>query len=287
MVVAAIAFQEIESLNFEGLHNLFCELFQNLKFDASSELHIILLDTFDSSIWLDRVLGRFYSISRDVLLAKNLHTMSITILFGEYAKDNLRLDYLFIPAKELVQEFDALNYDIFNQPRRERELNLFPEKRNDCDEYAVSALGGTFDHIHDGHKILLSIASFITSTRIIVGVTHQDLLLKKKYKEYLESFEKRCGSVRQFLNLLKPSLKVEIVPIKDVCGPTGTVPEIECLVVSRETVAGGDFVNKTRVEKGLPKLDICVVNVLGGDEEDGWKEKLSSTEIRKMLMHGI
>jgi pantetheine-phosphate adenylyltransferase len=33
------------------------------------------------------------------------------------------------------------------------------------------ALGGTFDHLHAGHKILLSMAAWIAERKIIVGVT--------------------------------------------------------------------------------------------------------------------
>ncbi len=37
--------------------------------------------------------------------------------------------------------------------------------------YHVSAMGGTFDHLHAGHKILLSMAAWITSEKLIVGMT--------------------------------------------------------------------------------------------------------------------
>lgn len=37
--------------------------------------------------------------------------------------------------------------------------------------YPVVALGGTFDHLHSGHKILLTMAASITSRKLIVGVT--------------------------------------------------------------------------------------------------------------------
>jgi pantetheine-phosphate adenylyltransferase len=37
--------------------------------------------------------------------------------------------------------------------------------------YPVTALGGTFDYLHPGHKILLSMAAWITTSKLIVGVT--------------------------------------------------------------------------------------------------------------------
>src|SRR5258706_14541673 len=37
--------------------------------------------------------------------------------------------------------------------------------------YGVAAMGGTFDHLHAGHKILLSMAAWIAEETIIVGVT--------------------------------------------------------------------------------------------------------------------
>lgn len=283
MVRTAIVFQDTKGLDFEKLPELFHHVFENLKFDASSVLYIILLDKFDSSSYLDRVLGKLYSIARDVLLSGGQYMIQINILFGQFSLNQFTLDWLFVPSKGLAESFIYSNVQIFEVPTSKVSSDLHGAHLKDHNKYAVSALGGTFDHIHDGHKILLSIAAFLTSSKLIVGVTDQDLLLKKKYKEYLESFESRCQNVQKFLALLKPMLQVEIVPIKDVCGPTGTVPEIECLVVSRETVSGGEFVNKTRVEKGLSKLAISVVNVLGGNEDDGWKEKLSSTELRRMI----
>ena len=37
--------------------------------------------------------------------------------------------------------------------------------------YPVVAMGGTFDHLHSGHKILLSMAAWIARDTLIVGVT--------------------------------------------------------------------------------------------------------------------
>jgi len=35
----------------------------------------------------------------------------------------------------------------------------------------VIALGGTFDHLHAGHKILLGMAAWIAQKKVIIGVT--------------------------------------------------------------------------------------------------------------------
>jgi hypothetical protein len=42
---------------------------------------------------------------------------------------------------------------------------------SDPPTYPVVAMGGTFDHIHAGHKILLSMAAWIADEKVIVGVT--------------------------------------------------------------------------------------------------------------------
>jgi nicotinic acid mononucleotide adenylyltransferase len=37
--------------------------------------------------------------------------------------------------------------------------------------YRVAVIGGTFDHLHAGHKILLSMGAWIAKDKLIVGVT--------------------------------------------------------------------------------------------------------------------
>lgn len=37
--------------------------------------------------------------------------------------------------------------------------------------YPTVALGGTFDHLHAGHKILLTMAAWLSTKRVIVGIT--------------------------------------------------------------------------------------------------------------------
>ncbi|KAH9001319.1 Nucleotidylyl transferase [Lactarius akahatsu] len=145
---------------------------------------------------------------------------------------------------------------------------------SDPPTYPVVALGGTFDHLHAGHKILLSMAC------VIIGVTDDALLTKKDNREVLEGLPERMRGVRQFMELFKPSLVYDIVPIQDVYGPTGADPNIQALVVSKETASGGKAVDKYREEKGLPPSSRVEVE----DAEALKQAKMSSTYIRQWIV---
>lgn len=152
--------------------------------------------------------------------------------------------------------------------------------RGSCNTVAV---GGTFDHLHDGHKILLTASAFLAKKRLIVGVTGTELLKGKKYAEFLESYEDRVKSVLGFIKLLDKSLRVDVFKINDVCGPTASEEDIDGLVVSLETASGGDYVNSVRKAKGYRQLTVYKICVVGGSpESEGYDDKLSSTRLRKM-----
>ncbi|KAF9265529.1 Nucleotidylyl transferase [Marasmius fiardii PR-910] len=155
--------------------------------------------------------------------------------------------------------------------------------------FSVTALGGTFDHLHSGHKILLSMGAFITSRKIVVGVTHPDLLVRKVHADLIEPLETRIEKVRQFLQRFKPGLEeYYIVPIKDVAGPTGTDPDVQALIVSKETLRGADEIAKIRESKSFPPLQTFVIDVISNtcsnlNDSDQWKTKMSSTAIRESI----
>ncbi len=74
--------------------------------------------------------------------------------------------------------------------------------------HGVVAVGGTFDHLHAGHKLLLTATALLlqpvttSSTadrRLIVGITGDELLKDKKYAEYLSSWTQRQEEVVEFL----------------------------------------------------------------------------------------
>lgn len=139
-------------------------------------------------------------------------------------------------------------------------------------------------------------AAFVTASggRLIVGVSSARLLQHKKHAEQLESLDRRIAGVRSFLELVRPTVRHEVVPIEDVYGPTATDGTIQALVVSDETVAGGESINKLRREKELPELEVWVIKLVADDGTVGEAKegeagevsaasKMGSTAIRAWL----
>ncbi|KEQ61392.1 uncharacterized protein M437DRAFT_15029, partial [Aureobasidium melanogenum CBS 110374] len=168
-------------------------------------------------------------------------------------------------------------------------------------EHHHVAVGGTFDHLHIGHKLLLTMTAFsVDQTQaesiVTIGITNDELLKNKKYAEQLESWSDRQASVHRFLdailnfatadaadpvveevkepgpnghavNVKYPNgLSVRCVEIGDPFGPTITEKDISALIISAETRAGGSAVNDKRAENGWPKLEVLEVDVLDAKE---------------------
>ncbi|KAF9154579.1 hypothetical protein BG015_000562 [Linnemannia schmuckeri] len=152
-------------------------------------------------------------------------------------------------------------------------------------QYGDVALGGTFDHLHAGHKILLSMTAWISSHRVVCGVTDDAMLKTKKFKEFMEPLDKRIHDVERFLRIFKRGLVYEVVPISDMYGPTITDDKLEALTVSKETLKGGGMVNQERANRNLPPLTIEVINVISPTQTqvDEISLKISSTFIRQYL----
>lgn len=192
-------------------------------------------------------------------------------------------------------------------------------------QYKVVCLGGTFDHLHPGHKLLLSAATLLLGVpsnpespcRFIIGVTGDEMLKNKRYAEYVQSWDARAQGVLEFLHAVIDhstsvaptfasegegrlvgsfrggAVVVECVVFQDLYGPTISVEEIEALVVSGETREGGKAVNDKRRGQGWRELDVYEVDVLDArgvaDEGQGTEDfgaKISSTAIRQQKATG-
>lgn len=70
--------------------------------------------------------------------------------------------------------------------------------------------------------------------------------------------------------------------------PTGaaTIPEMEAIVVSKETVKGANDINLWRHEHGSTPLTIVIVDLVG-HQGSGTADKLSSTRLRREAAHRL
>lgn len=140
-------------------------------------------------------------------------------------------------------------------------------------------LGGTFDHLHNGHKLLLSQA--LSSTRrLTIGLVTNPHPFDKSFAFSIQSYDARLSNLKSFINSVKANKKIDIIKLTDTYGTTLIDQTIEAIYVTSSTLAGANQINLKRREMGLKSLTIITVPHLKGD--DG--EIISSSRIRAGLV---
>ena len=139
-------------------------------------------------------------------------------------------------------------------------------------------MGGTFDHLHDGHKYLIETALSL-SNKVHIGLTTQEMLKRKKFVSKIEDYETRKKNLENFINNITDLDRVKIIELDNPYGPPFDDPEYEGIIVSQETYKGALKINEIRDEKGFNPLIIIVIPMLMGSDN----QRLSSTAIREKL----
>lgn len=120
----------------------------------------------------------------------------------------------------------------------------------------ITAVGGTFDGLHKGHRELIERA-FAEGDKVIVGITSNEMLDKKA-----ADFDTRKKHLQDFLG----NRDYEIVKLTDPLGPAAWGKSISVIVVSVETLATAERINDDRGQRGIDLLKIIVIPmVLAGD----------------------
>ncbi len=146
-------------------------------------------------------------------------------------------------------------------------------------KYRIVVIGGTFDRLHRGHRDFLQF-SFSKSDYVVLGLTSDAYI--KKYKDGLgvESYETREKNLQIFLQSIQKESRVKIVPIDDLFGPA-ILPEykFDAIIVTRDTIKGGEEINKIRKEMGLPDLSVEVFSLTN----EVYGAPIASSTIRKVI----
>ena len=138
-------------------------------------------------------------------------------------------------------------------------------------------MGGTFDHLHEGHKLLLKTALSI-SEKVEIGLTSQELLKNKQFFSKLEDYKTRKANLELFISSFTDSARVNIVEIRNWTEMEEYTkdPDYEGLVVSQETYENAIKLNENREKRGLTPIILIVIPVI----KDTNGLKISSTSMR-------
>jgi cytidyltransferase-like protein len=141
--------------------------------------------------------------------------------------------------------------------------------------YRTVAVGGTFDHLHDGHKVLLN-ASLQRSDRLLLGLTNDSYARHQKlWVDSLEPYEIRKNNLLKYLQGKNLAAHISIEPIDDNSIPKKweNIP-IDALFVSLDSQAGAEALNTNR--EPLAPIKIVIIDLVFA--KNG--KKISSTDIR-------
>ncbi|PHH69650.1 hypothetical protein CDD83_5662 [Cordyceps sp. RAO-2017] len=168
-------------------------------------------------------------------------------------------------------------------------------------------LGGTFDHLHSGHKLLLEAAALLLripvdsgSCTMIIGVSGEKLLKNKEYAEEIQPWDARARCILTFLSTVFGAPTTSEVPvttvrdehgsptsiselqakfrdgavlarcvkIQDPLGPTISEEAIDAIVASTETRGGAVVINSKRTARGWRPLKIYEVDLLDATQTE-------------------
>jgi len=143
-------------------------------------------------------------------------------------------------------------------------------------EFRKVAVGGTFDELHRGHRILL-LKAFEIGERVLIGLCSDEFVKKLDKPHMTASYEERLEELKSFLAVLNGLDRAEIIPLDDPYGPTVTDRCIQAVVVSDETKHTAEKINDMRLKNGLEPLKIVAINMVPSEN----CAPISTTRIRR------
>ncbi len=141
-------------------------------------------------------------------------------------------------------------------------------------KYKTIAVGGTFDHIHKGHRSLLSRA-FDSGEMVYIGLTSDDFV-KRTGKVTLHNYDERLNQLRDYLEPHFQGRKYQISKLEENFGPAVLRGEIEAIAVSDETKSKVIEANRKRRELGFNNLATEIVPMVVAYDHS----RISSSRIR-------
>ncbi|KAA6328127.1 MAG: pantetheine-phosphate adenylyltransferase, partial [Streblomastix strix] len=177
-----------------------------------------------------------------------------------------------------LQGINELRLPLGLKPVHTTELRLESHQLVLCGASTIYvAVGGTFDRLHPGHRVLLTTAMLASRDKVHIAVTAPSMLQKKKYKELVQPYLLRENIVRNFIENITTicgrredangeqgthGINLEISELIDELGEVdGRNKDVDCLIVSEETKGCIPLINQIREQKSseLKKMNYIIV----------------------------
>lgn len=142
--------------------------------------------------------------------------------------------------------------------------------------FQLCLVGGTFDRLHAGHRLLLD-AACRAAVNVEIHVTN-DIMADQKSVN-MQSFETRRDELLNWVESNAPG-RVSVHALNDHHGPAPTHLKADAIVATPETKGECERINERRVDNGLPPLHIVEVAHL----TDVGGAIISSSRIRNGLV---
>ena len=195
----------------------------NFDDKPSSTLYIHL--TNENKHGLSKIMTNLYQIQ--------CHSMDLRLLLTTNANHLQPLDQVYFEAEMNENDKNSiLNQLKFKGVQELPKIQLEENEPNFKEEYQSHdfvCLGGTFDRLHEGHKILLSEAALRCDKVITVGVTDENMLKSKKVADLIQDTEVRIQNVKDFLFDIRGHDKDFITAISDPFGPAIKDESLTCI----------------------------------------------------------
>ena len=114
-------------------------------------------------------------------------------------------------------------------------------------------VGGTFDPLHDGHKVLLDRSFEIARSQghVVIGLTTDSFASRKVHP--IRPFEVRKSELEQYINNRNFLTPFIVEPLQDRFG-SALDADFDAIIVSEETLPVAVEINKLRRGQGRKKL---------------------------------
>ncbi|MDO8269061.1 MAG: pantetheine-phosphate adenylyltransferase [Candidatus Levybacteria bacterium] len=142
-------------------------------------------------------------------------------------------------------------------------------------KYKHAILGGTFDHMHIGHKQFLDYA-FENSEKVTVGIATSTLFNTKILYSYIQSYDIRKNALEAYLRIKGYLDRARLIRLKDIYGNSLNDRAIDAIFVSESGVKNAELINKKRRENKFLPVEIVIVPLCN----DSQGNAISATGIR-------